>query len=399
MAASKLFESPWGAALTSGIFYLIISAYFGELFQRSDHAYYNFLADSFLHGQTWLRQIPPSIKDLSIYNGKYYLYWPPFPAVLLMPFIAIFGVQFNDVVFTIIIGAVNVGLLAFLLRKATQVEFLHLTKFQRAVMVFFFGFGTVYFTQIPFGKVWMTAAVVGFMCVILSYIFAFSLNGGLAWLLSGLALSGAMLTRNTLLFTGIFPLVYLLYRQKPWEEKRLIRDLALGLLPIIIAGSLYLVYNQVRFGNPFETGYLYHNMNNFFRGDYERYGFFNVHFIPINLYYQYIAYPFPLRADTLMGGSLFLLSPLFFGVFSAFKKPHSKLLVYALLASILVTNVPIILLMGTGFIQFGPRYTIDFTVPLLLLTALGIEHWKPIVSFLLALISAVQYFIGINLLR
>ena len=140
-------------------------------------------------------------------------------------------------------------------------------------------------------------------------------------------------------------------------------------------------------------------MNDFFRGDYERYGFFNVHFIPINLYYQYIAYPFPLRADTLMGGSLFLLSPLFFGVFSAFKKPHSKLLVYALLASILVTNVPIILLMGTGFIQFGPRYTIDFTVPLLLLTALGIEHWKPIVSFLLALISAVQYFIGINLLR
>jgi len=75
-----------------------------------------------------------------------------------------------------------------------------------------------------------------------------------------------------------------------------------------------------------------------------------------------------------MGGSLFLLSPLFLGSFAALYKPSQKVSVITLLASILITNIPILLLMGTGWVQFGPRYTLDFTVPLLLLTALGIEN-------------------------
>jgi len=50
---------------------------------------------------------------------------------------------------------------------------------------------------------------------------------------------------------------------------------------------------------------------------------------------------------------------------------------------------------GTGYYQFGPRYTLDFTIPLLLLTALGIEKMKPIIPFVLAIISFIQYSIGV----
>ena len=70
LAAINIFESPWGAAITSGLIYAIVSAYRGYLFEQSDFAYYNYLADSFLHGQTWLIQLPKYTRDLLIYQEK-----------------------------------------------------------------------------------------------------------------------------------------------------------------------------------------------------------------------------------------------------------------------------------------------------------------------------------------
>jgi len=392
--AINLGESPWGAALYALVVYLMISARSGDLFKQSMYPYYNYLADAFLHGQTWLRILPSSVHDLSFFNSRYYLYWAPFPAVILMPFVAIFGVQLNDVLYTLLIAALNVGLVAQLLRVACRVEFLHLSRTQRAILVLFFAFGTVQLTLAPFGRVWMTGQLIGFTCVLLAYLAAFSLRGVKAWFFTGLALACAMLTRNQMVFTGIFPLVYLLNREKPWNWPRVLRSLAWAALPLLTAGMLYLFYNQLRFGSPFDVGVAYHDMANFFRADFQRYGLFNFHYAPINLYYQYIFYPLPIRPETAMGGSLFLLSPLFFGAFAAFWKPSNKRYVWALLASILVTYIPIVLLMGTGWVQFGPRYTLDFTVPLLLLTALGIERWRITIPFILMILSIIQYFIG-----
>jgi hypothetical protein len=399
LAAAGLWESPWGATLVSGLVYLLVSAYpSGRLFTQSYAPYHNYLADAFLHGQTWLRIIPQNLEDLSFFNGRYYLYWGPFPAFVLMPFVAIFGVQLNDVLFTVLIAALNVGLVAQLLRAACQVEFLHLSKTQRAILTFFFALGTVHFMLAQYGRVWYTGQIIGFTCTLLAYWAAFSLRGGKAWFFTGLALAGAMLTRIQIVFTGIFPVVYLIVRDKPWNWGRLIRNLAWAALPLVAALSFYLFYNQVRFGNPLEVGGTYQLISEFFRADLARYGVFNLRYIPNNLYYQYIFYPFPLRRESVMGGSLFLLSPLFFGVFAAFWKPRNKIYVWALLVSILITNIPIMLGMGTGYAQFGPRYTLDFTVPLLLLTALGIEKWKPIIPFALAIVSFMQYLIGVRVL-
>jgi len=397
-AAINLFESPWSAAIISGFIYMIVSAYTGFLFQSSQQPYYNYLADAFLHGQSWLRQIPNSIVDLSILDGRYYLYWAPFPAILIMPLVAIFGVQLNDVLYTIVFAAINVGLIAHLLRAACNKELLHLTKTQRAILVFFFAFGTVHFTLAPFGSVWFTGQIIGFTCIILAYIAALALKGGKAWFFTGLALACAMLTRNTMVFTGIFPFVYIFVQQEDIKWKSFVRNIAWGILPLCIALAFYLFYNQVRFDNPMETGLAYHNVSDFFRDDFERYGVFNINYIPTNIYYQYIFYPFPLRPESIMGGSLFLLSPIFFGVFPSLWKPRNKFYVGALLASILVTNIPIILLMGTGYWQIGPRYTLDFTVPLLLLTAMGIEKWNSAILLLLTFISTIHYIWGVKAL-
>jgi hypothetical protein len=395
LAAIHLWESPWGSLLVAGAIYFTISAYSGRLFTPSIYAYYNYLADALLHGQFWLHLIPPSTHDLVYFGSRYYIYWSPFPAFVLLPFIALFGIQFNDVVFTAIVASLNVGLIAQLLRIACKREFLRLTKTQRGIMVLFFALGTVHLTLASYGRVWQTGQLIGFTCTILAYLASFSLKGSKAWLFTGMALSAAMLTRNHLVFTGFFPAVYLLFQEKPWHWGRVIRNLGLAALPLVAGLAFLLYYNQARFGSPFDNGLAYHQMADFFRIDYEHYGFFNIHYVPLNFYYQYIFYPLPLRVESQMGGSLFLLSPLFFGILAAFWKPSCRWAVWALLLSIIITNIPILLVMGTGWVQYGPRYTLDFTVPLLLLTALGIERWKNSLAIGLTLAGIIQYFIGL----
>jgi len=141
-------------------------------------------------------------------------------------------------------------------------------------------------------------------------------------------------------------------------------------------------------------------MSEIFRTDYAKYGGFNVHYIPINIYYQYIAYPFLEKdmSDFFMGGSLFLLSPVFFACFWAFKDKDKKISNLILLTTIFFTNIPILLLMGTGYVQFGPRYTLDFIVPIMVLTAIGVKYWNNRIIFLLTLISIFHYFVGLFLL-
>ena len=96
-----------------------------------------------------------------------------------------------------------------------------------------------------------------------------------------------------------------------------------------------------------------------------------------------------------MGGSLFLLSPVFFyafrGIFRGYRNPN----VVAWMASILATSIPILLLMGTGWIQYGPRYTLDFTIPLLMLTANGVQPTSRRLLFYLTAISIIQYIPGV----
>lgn len=395
-----MLEKPVFIFLLALITYLILSMSGGSPFRVSEYAYFNYLADAFLHGQLNLRLLPPNLHDLSLYNGKYYLYWPPMPAILLIPFVAIFGVNFSDVFFTVVVASANVALVSAILRAADRKGLITLEANYRVALVFFFALGTVHVVMALFGKVWFTAQLLGFLLVALAYLSALELNGAIAFLAVGILMACAMLTRNHLLFTGIWPVYYLLI--KNWRNRPKVYGYVLfTLLPVLIAGSLFLSYNFARFGNPFDVGISYHRMASLFVADYQKYGAFNVHYVPVNFYYQYIHYPilslFRLNSDLFMGGSLFLLSPVFFfafrGVFRERRNPDA----WMLTISIIATNIPILLLMGTGWVQYGPRYTLDFTMPLLLLTAYGIRPTsRRLLTWLIA-ISIMQYIPGIIL--
>lgn len=389
-----LWENPVWALLFSFLVYWLLAVTNGPIQLPSVTPYYNFLADAFLHGQLNLRLLPPSIHDLVVFEGRYYLYWPPFPAILIMPLIALFGVGFSDILFTLVAGALNVFLVAHILRSANQQQLIHLSAVQRALMVLFFALGTVHITLAPYGRVWYTGQVVGFLCLALAYLLALRLEGWKAFLFTGLAIACAFLTRNHLLFAGLWPAVVLLKKHAATGWRRTLYYTLVGLLPVLLAFGSLAAYNYLRFGSAIEVGLNYHLMDRVFLQDYQKYGAFHPHYFATNFYYQYLAYPFPVRPETYMGGSLFLLSPVFLAAVWGIRSGRPRWSVLALVLTILLVNLPILFLMGTGWIQFGPRYTLDFSLPLMLLTALGLRNWPAWVLGILVIISLIHYVSG-----
>jgi hypothetical protein len=101
-------------------------------------AYFNYLADAFLYGQLKLRVIPFTILDLIMFNEGYYLYWPPLPAVILMPLVAIVGVNCSAILFNIVVARLNTYFVALLLRRAATLKVISLSGGQRGWLVIFF---------------------------------------------------------------------------------------------------------------------------------------------------------------------------------------------------------------------------------------------------------------------
>src|SRR6266511_1448089 len=175
--ALLLWESPLSSGVLAFAIYFLFALGHGSSFHASPLAYYNYLADAFVHGQLNLRLLPPDALDLSYFQGQYFLYWPPLPAVTLMPFVALFGVEFSDIFFTVVVGAVNVSLIALLLRQACRRGIIRLSKLRRGILVLFFALGTVHLTLAPFGRVWFTGQLIGFMCIALCYLVALQMRG------------------------------------------------------------------------------------------------------------------------------------------------------------------------------------------------------------------------------
>jgi hypothetical protein len=389
-----LWEQPIWGALQALLIYGIFAVVHGNWWSVSQNGYFNYLADAFLHGQLHLRIIPPVTYDLSLYHGRYYLYWPPLPALVLLPFVALFGIQFSDTLLNLAIGALNVAVVASLLRQACIHRVIKLSRVRRGLLVLCFALGTVHLTLAPFGRVWNTGQLIGFLCVALCYLVILRFRGMPAFVLAGLALAAALFTRNHLVFAGLWPACYLLYRHRSLGLRRLSIYTMLGILPIVAAVFLLGLYNWLRFQSVSDNGLAYHYMALLFVSDYATYGAFSLHYLPANIFYQYLAYPLPFREMSFMGGSLFLLTPIFAAAGVGIARMQPRWSMWSLLGSICLVAVPILLLMGTGWVQFGPRYTLDFTIPLLLLTAAGLRRWPIHLLALLILISIVHYVLG-----
>lgn len=403
-AAAQNFVLAWSRPLSAALFtfllYTMLAALKGWAFRTSPVPYHNYLADAFLHGQLYLRLMPPDVQDLILYNGKFYLYWPPFPALTLLPWVAILGVNFSDVLYNVILSALIAALAAGLLKDADRRGLVPLTALQRSMLVIFFVAGTMLVPMVPFGRVWFTGQLVGLVCVIFAYWAVLHFRGWRAFLFAGLGMAGALASRNTLILVGLWPAWYLLHEhgslvREPKGWLRLTQLVLLALTPLLITLGLMGWYNAARFSNPLEVGLQYHLMAPYFRPMYEQYGAFNLHYLPTNFYNQFLNYSLPLNRISGRSGSLFMLSPLFFAALWSLWQDRRQFSTWLLLVTLVIGYLPIGLLMGTGLHQFGPRYLLDLVIPLLLLTAQGMRRWPIWLVSGLVTISGVQYLIGV----
>jgi len=391
-----LWERPGSVLILAGVIYVLFSLVAGVPWRVSYNPYHGYLADAFLHGQFNLRLIPPETLDLSLYQGKYFLYWGPMPAIMFMPLVAIFGVNVSDVLFSLVIGTLNCALFAVMLRAAVKRGLIDLSPALRGALVLFFTLGTAQTPLPAVGRHWEISSLVTVFFSLLAFIAALSFEDRRAFFWTGCALGAVLLTRISAIFVGIFLAWYLLRYFRSRGTAYLVQASIIGLLPFLLAGGMQAAYNLLRFGDVTNFGLIYQLSGPAFPGNVEKYGFFNLHYVPINLYYMFILYPIsfkPFMVDA-WGGSMFLLSPLFFAAIYALWSERKQAVTWVLLASILIGMIPSLVNIAPGTVQFGPRYTLDYVIPVLLLTAMGMRRWPALLLGLLIGISVLHYLLG-----
>jgi hypothetical protein len=342
-----------------------------------------YLADGWLHGHLYLHDVPPNTGDYTLHNGHWYVAFPPLPAVLLLPLVAIFRFSNQGIIsliFSVGMGLLNIWLALGILKRFSQSRSAGLPFEGIAWYVSLFALGTEHMYATLQGNVWFTAHIVATTFLLL-YL-GETLHKRRPFV-AGVYLGLASLSRITTLFT--FPFFVLLTvsaylanhqeRRKqflPWKE--LLRFFAV--VGIFVVGML--LYNLARFGSLFDFGYSTMNVNSFLSGNLHTYGQFSTHFISTNLRYMLLDPPRllsqkPYLSFSPLGTGIFWTMPALVFAFLAFRHTEDRWLATALLASCLLPMVFLLMYFNTGWYQFGYRFVLDFLPFAWLLAVLGMR--------------------------
>lgn len=351
---------------------------------------FGFLANSFLHGKLYFLDAYGSWWHDAVSFGDHY-FWPlgPFPAVVLMPFVAIsnlFGIEFLQGYLQIFLIAFIFFLVAFLSRK------LGWRKDDAIGWAFAFCFATNFLGVAFWPNSWFFAQIVTTLLILLSL--TEFVTKKRYWLI-GIIYGLLVLTRLPASLGVVFFGFWIIFK----ENKKLKKLIILG-IPFLAAALVMATYNYARFGDFLEQGYGMQITAGAFDDNLKR-SLFALHHTPGNLYYMLLATPQPvfvegshvlaspfIKADP-WGISIFLTAPYLILVFGLkYKDIFSKLL----LVTVAIICIPIITYYGIGWYQFGFRYALDF-LPFLFF-ALIYEYRKtheklPTRLLILFLISAV----------
>lgn len=339
---------------------------------------YALLAEAFLHGRLDTHTCFDG--DCAFFDNKVFVMFPPVPAVIAMPFVAIFGVDFSGFVFlTAISSAISLWVWWRIL------DHLDVEREIAIWLLLALAFATpLYFVTIRGDGVWFFAQTIGFMFTSLA---VHQVVRGGSLVLAGTFVGLAFLCRQF----SVFYLPFLFALALRPDEKlisfawgHIVRVLKLG-LPVAVAVGIYLVYNYLRFGDPMQTGYPYMasqgvegaSLINYRMDEHglfaPAYLFFNVMY----LFFQGFHLEFggnavldPVGLDP-SGTSLLAASPF---VLFAFFTPLRRPVVIGILC-ILAIVVPTLFYHSNGFSQFNvQRFVLDWLPILFYMLALALQN-------------------------
>lgn len=475
--ALRLWFSAYRAEVTLfAVAFFVLAAFSAQRFWRQSAApHFVYQSKAFLEGRSDIDpSVLPNLEDWAcvrelggkkvrcegqpLPTDRWYSSFPWFPAVVMLPFVAVNGYQFNDTSFGVIIGALAIALFFAMLRVLKDIEGTQTSPMDDALTSLLLGFGTLFFYAAIRGEVWFSAEVMG---IALTALYLRNAVGARRPALAGLFWSMAVLTRTPLFFTGLFFFLELAAPERgtriaqlrafftaPGPKLKTLGRFVMGAAPL---GLIAAGYNFVRFGSLTEFGHKF-LFNNRVNADIDAFGLFSLNYVPRNLDAAFLK--LPIISKTVLaydpwGMSLFVTLPflalcfvpaaqqkralqliaaiagllvasaLFSPLNPIGSRPVALWLLFALVMGFLVWTawqwatakdaprlvVPVFLTLlacmlpglayqNTGYAQFGFRFSLDYTPYLLMLIPLAGWSWKKPLPMTLALLSIVVNFWG-----
>ncbi len=323
-----------------------------------------YLAYSMLHGHFDLIHPPDHFELIRIAGHKYIAYGIA-PSLLMLPFVALWGLDFHQALFGAVLGAMAVGFWWSILGS------LNIARSERVWLTILFGLGSPFwFYSGRNGSTWSLSHVTVVFGLMLAIHEVVGHQRG--WLV-GLGVGLAVLSRQPALLSLPF-FIGMLGRQKTWKREFVLAYLSFAL----VFGGLVLFdayYNYARFGSPFDNGYRRLILNSRDIGP-RSWGLFNIKYVSQNARTIFLKLPdrlpdFPWFDPGLGGFSILLSTPALFLALRADYRDRINLLA---LCCCLAIQGMYLTYYWSGFAQFGCRYSVDYLPFVMLLAAAGARN-------------------------
>lgn len=344
-------------------------------------------------------------------SQRWYVSFPPFPAVVILPMVALFGRDFSDPLFWAIFAGLAPAFLYVLLRRLREDGTSPRTRREDLLLVAVFAFGSVYFSTAVQGSVWFAAHVVASVLLVLFLHFAIGARRPF-W--AGLVLGLCFLTRPSTYPFALFFLLEAMRASRPagapeadadatvWKKLAtwlrgvrlapVVRSMAAFAVPILALGGIAMWMNYARFGDPFDFGHQYLMIR--WRPRIEKWGLFNYHYLSKNLAVLLASLPWlsstePFVKISRHGLALWITSP---NLLPAFWPKKVTALMVALFVSTGLVALLDLCYQNSGWVQFGYRFSLDYMPMLVVLLALSRRRFGWGFVALLALAVAINLF-------
>lgn len=341
-----------------------------------------------------------SDSEIAARSKKYYVSFPPGPALLMLPLVAIFGHRTNDVVFTVLLAGL-IPMLAFvilrrlprLLQPEPRPPAPPAPHEPELWLVLLLGLGSVLYFSAVIGQVWFTAHIVSLCLLGLYLLCVLPLRRPT---LAGALLGLIYLTRPTmaafgLLFVlellrahsqdGDYP-VWPLRRLSTVPLRRLVWPLVRFAVPLCLLVAAGAVHNYLRFGRPFEFGHTY--LTTIQADNIQRFGLVNYHYLSRNLAAAFTLLPKllpgpPYVQISFHGLSLLVTTPALLYLLwptavasdspaAAVRRRELRLGLWAIVAPIALAGL---MYQNDGYVQFGFRFSLDYMMAIIMIMWLG----------------------------
>jgi hypothetical protein len=333
---------------------------------------YVLLAQAWLHGHPWIDWPGAYIDALPYRDGHYYVIEAPLPAVLMLPLVAIFGLQANQTLLSVVLVAIGVG-------AAWELgERFGLKAVSNAWICAFLLAGTDLLWCGMLGDVWFIAHV----CAVCFTMLALAELAGKrrGWLVAVWAACAFESRFSMVLALPVY--LFLLLKASDGGRAGEFRRAMSGFVAVLVpVAFIWLTYNHWRWGTWTDIGYTawYHQ---------DQAGMptgspFRLLYLQYQIWSFFVQMPtqlpsFPGLRPEFSGVALTWTSP---ALLLAFLARTPKRWVLPLWAAVFLTAIPNFLYYVNGFAQFGMRHALDFEPFLVALMMLGVRDKFPFLGY------------------